>query len=225
MTDDCCAPKRAESSPSAGPSSGSRAGLLSGGAVLGALFASACCWLPLLLIGMGVSTVGVAGFFETYRPYFLVATAGLLGAGFYFVYFRKPKCAPGEACEVPNPRLRRMSEVSLWLATVLVIAFAAFPSYVGAFFGDDGTGTAAATQTAEDVSRTCVIEGMTCEGCASHIRTAVGALPSVKAVEVSFAEGTAVVVFDGDAADDQAVTEAVAGAGYTARPRAEDSAL
>jgi copper chaperone CopZ len=223
-TVDCCAPQRAEPSSAADPSSSSRARLLSGGAVLGAIFASACCWLPLLLIGMGVSTVGVAGFFEAYRPYFLVATAGLLGTGFYFVYFRKPKCAPGEACAVPNPRLQRMNKVSLWLATVLVIAFGAFPSYVGALFGDDGSGMAAATRTPEDVSRTYVIDGMTCEGCAGHIRTAVAALPGVKAVEVSFAEGTATVVFDGDAADDEAVAEAVASVGYAARPRAAESA-
>lgn len=223
---DCCAPKSAEQPPTIptneGASTPSRAGLLSsGGAVLGALFASACCWLPLQLIGMGASTVGVAGFFETYRPYFLVATAGLLGAGFYFVYFRKPKCAPGEACEVPNPRLQRINKVSLWLATVLVVAFATFPNYLGVFFGDDGSGTAAAAQTPTDASRTYTIEGMTCEGCTGHIRTAVGGLPNVKAVEVSYADGTATVVFEGDAVDDQAVIQAVAGAGYTAQPTAE----
>jgi len=217
---DCCAPKSAASPPTVEPpATSSRAGLLSsGGAVLGALFASACCWLPLLLIGMGASTVGVAGFFETYRPYFLVATAGLLGAGFYFVYFRKPKCAPGEACEVPNPRLQRINKVSLWLATVLVVAFATFPNYVGTFFGDDGSGTAVAAQTPMDTSRTYTVEGMTCEGCTGHIRTAVGALPNVKAVEVSYADGTATVVFEGDAVDDEAVTQAVESAGYTARP-------
>lgn len=227
---DCCAPKISEQPVAVptkeGPSTTSRAGLLSsGGAVLGALFASACCWLPLLLIGMGASTVGVAGFFETYRPYFLVATAGLLGAGFYFVYFRKPKCAPGEACEVPNPRLQRINKVSLWLATVLVVAFATFPNYVGAFFGDNGSGTAASAQTASDVSRTYAIEGMTCEGCTGHIRTAVGALPTVKAVEVSYADGTATVVFDGDSVDDEAVIQAVASAGYTAHAPADEGGV
>ena len=218
--DDCCAPKSAAPAPTVEPPpTSSRAGLLSsGGAVLGALFASACCWLPLLLIGMGASTVGVAGFFETYRPYFLVATAGLLGAGFYFVYFRKPKCAPGEACEVPNPRLQRINKVSLWVATVLVVAFAAFPNYVGTFFGGNCAGTAAAAQTPSDASRTYAIDGMTCEGCAGHIHTAVGGLPNVKAVEVSYADGTATVVFDGDTVDDEAVIQAVDRAGYTAHP-------
>ncbi len=196
----------------------SSAGLLSsGGAVLAALLASACCWLPLAFVGVGASAVGVAGFFEAYRPHLLGVTALLLATGFYFGYVRKPKCAPGEACAVPNPRLQRVNKVSLWVATVLVVAFASFPNYVGALFGEDGDETAVA-QTTADISRTYVIEGMTCEGCAGHVRTAFGAIPGVTAVEVSYATGTATVVFAGGTVDDQTVATAAANLGYTAQP-------
>jgi len=50
--------------------------------VLAALNASACCWLPLLLVTVGVSTAGVSAQFETVRPYSFALTAVLLGAGF-----------------------------------------------------------------------------------------------------------------------------------------------
>ena len=67
-----------------------RTGLVTvGGSVLAALIASACCWLPLLLVTFGVSAAGVSAQFESVRPYFLALTAVLLGAGFYFSYFRR----------------------------------------------------------------------------------------------------------------------------------------
>jgi hypothetical protein len=89
------------------------------GAVVSAILSSACCWLPLLLIAFGASAAGVAGLLEAYRPHLLGATGLLLASGFYLVYFRKAKCGPGEACAVPNPRLRRFNKITLWVATAL----------------------------------------------------------------------------------------------------------
>lgn len=109
-----------------------------GGALTAAVLSSACCWLPLALIGVGVSAAGVGGFFEAYRIHFLVVTALLLGTGFYFVYVRKPKCASCEACAVPNPKLQRFNKIMLWTATVFVLGFAAFPNYVGYVLGGFG---------------------------------------------------------------------------------------
>jgi len=48
------------------------------GVVVGAVLASACCWLPLLLVALGASTLGFASFFESARPWFLGGTAVLL---------------------------------------------------------------------------------------------------------------------------------------------------
>ena len=218
---DCCAPRaapveavRAESDAAKRPRN---VGLWSaGGALAAALLSSACCWLPLLLIGAGASAAGVAGFFEAYRAWFLGATGLLLGAGFYFVYIRKPRCAPGEACEVPNPKLQRMNRVMLWIATVFVAAFAAFPNYVGVLLG--GGGTPAAAQTA-GISRTYAIEGMTCEGCATHVREAIEKVPGVVAADVSYPERRARVTFSaGTGVDDGAVLAAIANVGYRSSP-------
>lgn len=134
---DCCALPPNESS--AAPRR--NVGLWSaGGALLAAILSSACCWLPLALIAVGASAAGVAGFFAAYRVHLLIATAALLGTGFYYVYFRKPKCAPGDACAVPNPRLQRFNKIMLWIATAFVLIFAAFPNYVGYLLGGDTTG-------------------------------------------------------------------------------------
>lgn len=108
-----------------------RAGLLSaGGALVTAVLSSACCWLPLAAVAAGGSVAGSARFFAAYRPAFLVGTLALLGGGFYLVYIRKPRCAPGEACATPSPRVLRMNKIVLWIATLLVVASALFPNYL-----------------------------------------------------------------------------------------------
>jgi len=212
---DCCAPKAP--APEAPKSSGVSAGLLSSmGAVVAAVLASACCWLPLALIGLGASTVGVAGFFEAYRSYFLAATVVLLGAGFYYVYLRKEKCAPGSACAVPNARLKRLNKISLWVATAMVILFATFPNYIGFLLGGDDAGAPVA-QTPADVERVYAIQGMTCAGCVTHISSVLREVPGVKSAEVSLERDDAHVVFAAGHANDQAILAAVASAGYTAR--------
>ncbi|MEK7732216.1 MAG: mercuric transporter MerT family protein [Planctomycetota bacterium] len=105
-----------------------RAGLWAVGAsVASALVASACCWLPLLLVTLGLSAAGVASAFEKVRPYFLGVCAVPLGLGFYLVYFRKETCAPGTACATPNRRLTPFNQAMLWVAALLVTVFALFP--------------------------------------------------------------------------------------------------
>lgn len=187
-----------------------RSGLFaSGGALLAAVLSSACCWLPLAAIGIGVSSAGVGAFFEAWRAPLLLATAALLGWGFYLVY-RKPRCAPGEACEVPNPRLRRFNRGMLWLTTILVAAFAFFPDYASVFTG--GGGEVAAAAPAQMTVRYRV-EGMTCAGCEGHARKAIEAIPGVAFVAVSYRDGNAEVVWSG-VPDEAAVAAALGEFGY-----------
>ena len=45
-----------------------KAWLATFGAVVTSIVASACCWLPLLLIAFGFSAAGIGSIFEEYRP-------------------------------------------------------------------------------------------------------------------------------------------------------------
>lgn len=108
-----------------------RQGLIAGGSLLGALAASSCCILPLLLfsVGVGGAWIGNLTALAPYQPIFIAITLGFLAAGFYLVYLRpKRTCAAGEACA--RPVQNRVTKTSLWVATVLVAAALAFP-YVG----------------------------------------------------------------------------------------------
>jgi mercuric ion transport protein len=105
---------------------GSRARWIAAGSILGALAASSCCILPVLLLGLGISGAWIANFtaLAPYQPCIAAGTLGLLGYGYYLVYARpKPECADG-SCARPLPN--RLVKPSLWAATVLILAALAF---------------------------------------------------------------------------------------------------
>lgn len=105
-----------------------RGGLLATGGLLGALAASSCCVLPLVLFSVGISGAWIGNLtaLAPYQPIFIAITLGLLAIGFYLVY-RKPKvaCADGEVCA--RPLSARIVKAALWNATFLVALAAAFP--------------------------------------------------------------------------------------------------
>lgn len=102
-------------------------GLMAAGGLLGALGASSCCILPLVLFSLGVSGAWIGNLTQLapYQPYFLAATLGFLGYGYWLVYrSSKLACADGEACA--RPLANRIVKTGLILATILVIAALGF---------------------------------------------------------------------------------------------------
>ena len=101
--------------------------LVAVGGILGALAASSCCIVPLILfsLGIGGAWIGNLTALAPYKPLFVAGTAGVLGYGFYLVY-RKPRraCADDAACARPIPN--RLVQLALWIATALVLAAFAF---------------------------------------------------------------------------------------------------
>ena len=98
-------------------------GLMAVGGHLGALVASSCCLLPLVLFGLGVSGgwIGNLTQLAPYQPFFMAATIACLGYGYWLVYrSSKVACAGGEACA--RPLSNRLVQLGLIVATVLVIA-------------------------------------------------------------------------------------------------------
>lgn len=97
--------------------------LMAAGGLLGALGASSCCIMPLVLFGLGVSGAWIGNFtrLAAYQPYFLAATLAFLGYGYWLVYRSSTRaCTDGDACARPLPN--RIVKTSLILATILVVA-------------------------------------------------------------------------------------------------------
>ncbi len=101
--------------------------LIAVGGIFGALAASSCCIVPLILfsLGIGGAWIGNLTALAPYKPIFVAGTAGLLGYGFYLVYWKPRRaCAEGAACA--RPISNRLVQLALWIATVFVIAAFAF---------------------------------------------------------------------------------------------------
>ena len=91
--------------------------------VVGALLASSCCVVPLVLVTLGASGawIGNLSALDPYKNYFVLVTLAFLGAGFWQVYFRKNViCEDGSYCA--NPVSGRVTKAALWVATVLVFS-------------------------------------------------------------------------------------------------------
>lgn len=188
--------------------------LASTGSVLSALASSACCWLPLLLMGVGLYAAGIGTFFQHFRPLFLAIAAVLLGLGFYLNYFRREPCEPGSACERPSPRLRKMNRGILWASTALVLIFALFPSYVGHVFGVQPT--AAESTVASTDTWTIDIHGMTCAGCEAAVNQSLAEVPGVVGAKASYDDAGATITVDSSNPPTRmALAAAVGKAGYS----------
>lgn len=101
--------------------------LVAVGGILGALAASSCCIVPLVLfsLGIGGAWIGNLTALAPYKPFFVAGTTGVLGYGFYLVYWKPRRaCADDAACARPIPS--RLVQIALWIATVLVAAAFAF---------------------------------------------------------------------------------------------------
>ena len=95
--------------------------LVAVGGILGALGASSCCIIPLVLfsLGIGGAWIGNLTALAPYKPYFVAGTTGVLGYGFYLVYWKPRRaCADNAACARPVPS--PLVHIALWIATVLV---------------------------------------------------------------------------------------------------------
>ena len=101
---------------------------LAAGGIFGAIVASSCCVIPLVLTLLGVSGAWMSNLraLAPYQPYFIAMTAVFIGFGFYQVYW-KPRqvCNVDAACAQPLPN--RLVKSGLWIGTVLVLTALTFP--------------------------------------------------------------------------------------------------
>jgi mercuric ion transport protein len=90
------------------------------GGLLGAVAASSCCVLPLVLFSLGVSGAWISNLtrLAPYQPLFITATLICLGAGAWLVHRANRTCPDGEACARPLPN--RLIKATSVIAAILV---------------------------------------------------------------------------------------------------------
>ncbi|NRA87477.1 MAG: mercury transporter MerT [Rhizobiales bacterium] len=102
--------------------------LIATGGILGAIAASTCCIVPLVLFSLGISGawIGTLTALSPYKPIFIIITVGFLGYGYYRVYgLSKTTCEDGTVCTKPLPN--KLVKTALWFSTILVIIAFAWP--------------------------------------------------------------------------------------------------
>ncbi len=172
-----------------------------GGSIVAAIAASLCCIGPLIALLLGLGTFGAAAAFEALRPYLLGLTALLLASAFYLVYRkREVKCEDGRCAQAASGRTKMM----LWIATGVVITFAAFPYYSAGLLKADTQNSEISTR--HDASRdianpseaavVIMVSGMTCGSCAMTVRLALNKINGVNSAEVSLEKNEAKVTYD-----------------------------
>lgn len=105
------------------------------GSVVGAILASACCVVPLVLVtlGIGGAWIGSLTALEPYKPYTIAATLVFLAFGFRHVYARpKTVCVEGTYCA--RPAAGRITKTVLWAALVVVVLSATINLWAPLFY-------------------------------------------------------------------------------------------
>lgn len=113
--------------------SGYTPALFAAAGLLGALAASSCCILPLVLFGLGVSGAWITNFtrLAPYQPIFLAAALFCVSAGGWLVHRTSQSCPEGEACARPLPN--RLIAAAFIAAALLVAAAIGF-DFLGPLF-------------------------------------------------------------------------------------------
>ena len=164
-----------------------RPGALIGSSILVAALSSACCWLPLLAVGLGFSAVGFGTVLEQYRLVPLALAAGFL-AGAVLLQRRSLRACESDTCPAP----RGSGLILPVVGGIGVLAFAVLPEVIAWNQPDEEPKIVVAD---DELAATYVVAGMTCEGCTSLLVSHLEDQPEIREAIVDYASGTARVEF------------------------------
>lgn len=183
------------------------------GSVVMAAVSSACCWLPLAMVGLGLGAGGAAAALERYRWAFLGVAAVLLGVGFYLNYRREAVCAPDGSCPPSRPWLRSLNRVVLWVSAALVAVFALFPEI--ASLTSRNARPVVAGGSPDSTIVVLRVGGMSCTACEAPVEQALGSVMGVGAVHAEAASGRVMLTVEhGSKPSDSLMSSKLAAAGY-----------
>lgn len=199
-----------------------KTGSLVGAGVLTAIAASLCCITPVLALISGAS--GVASTFswmEPARPYLIGITVMVLGFAWYQKF--KPRTAEEIACaceedDLPASKAGKkpfmQTKKFLGIVTVFAALMLAFPNYAHILYPSNDKKEMVIVNASDIQAITFDVEGMTCNGCASHVENDLNKLSGIVKVDASYEEATANVEFDQTKVTLAQIVDAINSTGY-----------
>lgn len=181
---------------------------------LSAVFASACCGVPLVLIALGLGGLGLGSFLGTYHWHFTLAGALLLAAA-WFVFLREKARLGAVGAEIRNARL---TPALLAVATAAVLGFGGLnvASALGLGSKAREVRTASSGSSGELAQVVLPVKGMTCVTCEWGIEKALGKLEGVVEAKASASEQKVLVRYEPGKVTLERMIEAVDSTGYKA---------
>jgi mercuric ion transport protein len=188
---------------------------LIGGGIVASVLASLCCITPLMALLAGTSGLAFSfGWLDAYRPYLIGLTVVLLG----YAWYQKIRLEKQMACNCATETKPNFMQTRFFLGIVTALAFLmlAFPNYAKVFYPTAQKQVAPGIVQAKANTQTVEykISGMTCDACTLHVANEVNKVAGILDLNVSYANGNALVAFDKSKTNAQAVQKAINATGY-----------
>src|SRR6266705_3681169 len=174
--------------------------------ILSAVLGSICCVGPFWLIALGLGTS--AAIIGRYHWLFVGAAIVVLVWAWTKHFREKAQCA----CEHRAMYGRRISLLTLIVASVIVVAFAALNISSYAFPGSPAPVLQSPSSTFQRV--VIPVEGMSCATCEIAVRHALKHVDGVENARVSVATRNATVDYDSAKTNQQQLVNAINSTGY-----------
>lgn len=176
--------------------------------IFSALFASACCAGPLILVFLGLGSLGIGAALSRYHYIFLSGGSILLILAWSY-YLKELKRCRANNCELEN---KRRTLLTLILATIIVGSFATLNLY-----SHIREGSRFISSARSDLKTVVIpVEGMTCFSCEIAVSSALKEVDGVTKAEASVRDQSARVVYDPSKVNIKELVEAINKTGYKA---------
>lgn len=166
-------------------------GLLTG--LIGGLISVICCIVPLFLLLLGIWNLGLIASMGAYRIYFIfLGLLFIILAVAIHIRMRRKRCKCSSIQMLRQESKFVFTALALFLIIFGVINFLILPYATTIISAKSNV----YEKTGSLKQLKLKIDGMTCEGCAVAIESTLKSMKGVIDAKVSFAEGTATVLYD-----------------------------
>ena len=186
--------------------------------ILSAITASVCCLGPVLLVVLGLGSLGFGAVLGRYHWWF-IGTAIALLAYAWRSYLKEVRRCKTASCEMARGTTTR---TMLLLASVIVTIFVGLNFYTYASQPHKAPSTGTAPRTGQLASVVIPVEGMTCFTCELTVESSLKGLPGVHSADASVKDAAAYIQYDPAQVTREALMTAINKTGYRAR-RPKDS--
>jgi mercuric ion transport protein len=112
--------------------------IIATGGLLGAIAASTCCVLPVILFALGISGAWISNLVSLarYKPFFIVLSLVFIGTGLWMVYFKPQISIPKiQSTSCYRPFSEKTIKIMLWSAVIIILIVFLIPYIAPSLLG------------------------------------------------------------------------------------------